>query len=452
MAESTQQKKRWHQIQWYADTDTPEERRLIFKLDVLIVPFAILAYWCKVLDQTNLNNAYVSGLKEDLGFRGNELVQLQTLYTLGAVLGAVPFCFLVTHIPMNVCIPLLDIAWGVVTLLQYRTASYTELAVYRFLVGWFEAAFFPAMHYVLGSWYRGDELGRRGGLFYVGLMLGNLTASLLAAGTAARLEGVNGLAGWRWMYIICATITIPVGLYGYFVLPGSVEKPNRWVLTQADIDLSQARLERAGHQTHGTFNYKDIFKILSNKHIWFIIVVDVLFWNAGLHASSGSYLLWIKNLNRFSTSHINELGSIAPALGILYVILACFGSDLFLGPAWAITVSHIWNSIGLIILIIWDVPESAKWFAFATIYSSYGMSSVFHGWVNSQLRGSPAERGFTLVLMNAISQSSTAWTPLLVFKTVESPRFPKGFPFVLACAISLIVGTWLLKAYVDRLE
>jgi hypothetical protein len=40
--------------------------------------------------------------------------------------------------------------WGVFTLLQYRVNSYAKLAAYRFMVGWFEAAFFPAIHYVLG--------------------------------------------------------------------------------------------------------------------------------------------------------------------------------------------------------------------------------------------------------------------------------------------------------------
>jgi hypothetical protein len=84
------------------------------------------------------DNAYVSGLKEDLGFYGNELVHLQTLYTAGAVVGQIPFMFLLTHLPMHYAVPFLDIAWGVVTLLQYRANSYAEMAAYRFLVGWFE--------------------------------------------------------------------------------------------------------------------------------------------------------------------------------------------------------------------------------------------------------------------------------------------------------------------------
>ncbi len=97
-------------------------------------------------------------------------------------------------------LPLVELGWGIFTLLQYRVQSYSELMAYRFFVGLFEAAYLPAIHFVLGSWYRRDEYGRRGGLFYIGQTLGILTASLIQAGTSARLDGVHGLAGWRWNY------------------------------------------------------------------------------------------------------------------------------------------------------------------------------------------------------------------------------------------------------------
>lgn len=308
------------------------------------------------------------------------------------------------------------------------------------------------MHYLFGSWYRGDEIARRGGIFYVGLSLGTLTAGLIQAGASARLHGVNGLAGWRWMYIICALITVPVGVLGYFVIPGTPEQPNKLVLKRENIELSVERLNRAGHSSHGKFKIGGLKKVVLSPQFWGIVIVDVLFWNAGIHASSGSFLLWIKSLGRYSQARINELGTIAPALGIFYTLFVCFASDLVMGPAWAITMSITWNITGLIILTVWNVPEPAKWFAFSTMYSAAAMSSVFHGWVNTQLRSSPAERSFTLVLINAISQSSTAWTPLLVFPTVEAPRYAKGFAFTLGSSVLLIVATHLLRLYVRRKE
>lgn len=306
------------------------------------------------------------------------------------------------------------------------------------------------MHFIFGSWYRGDEIARRGGIFYLGLTLGTLTAGLIQAGASTRLEGVHGLAGWRWMYIICSIITIPIGILGYFILPGTPDRPNRTFLKQKDIDLATTRLQRAGHTTSEKFTLQTLKTVFTRWQVWALLLLDIFFWNGCLNASSGGFLLWLKSLKRYSKARVNELGATAPALGMFYTLFICFSSDLVLGPAWAITVSHTWNIIGLIILTIWNVPESALWFAFLTTYSSVAMSSVLYGWVNSQLRYSPAERSFTLVLINTVSQSTTAWTPLLVFKTVEAPRFKKGYPYVLANAICLIILAHIIKYYVTR--
>ncbi|KAF1363434.1 MFS general substrate transporter [Lizonia empirigonia] len=419
---TTNKSRKWYQIRWFQDYDTPEERKLIAKLDFLIVPYVFLAYWVKYIDQANINNAYVAGLKEDLGFQGNELVRLQTMYVIGTVVGQLPFMYLFTRIPIFYLIPFLDVAWGIFTLLQYRVHSFAELAAYRFLVGLFEAAFFPAIHYIFGSWYRGDEIGRRGGFFYVGLTLGTLTAALIQSGATSRLDGVHGLAGWRWMYIICSIITIPIGFLGLCVLPGTPDKPNKLVLTDHDVELAKQRLQRAGHKVRGNVTIHTFVKIAKSP----------------------------LSLNRYSKSRINELGAISPALGIFYTLAVCFASDLFIGPAWAITVSHTWNILGLIILTIWNVPDSAKWFAFMTTYSAVAMSSVLYGWINSQLSYSPTERAVALVLANTVAQSTTAWTPLLVFKTVEGPRFPKGWTFVLANAVCLIILAHIIRAYIKR--
>lgn len=66
--------------EWFAPTDSPAERRLILKLDGLIIVFVFLAYWAKVLDSSATSTAYVSGMKEDLKLYGNQLNYLNTVY------------------------------------------------------------------------------------------------------------------------------------------------------------------------------------------------------------------------------------------------------------------------------------------------------------------------------------------------------------------------------------
>lgn len=89
--ETTIPREKWWKLKWFSDDDSKEDRKLISKIDLFLVPYSVIGYWVKYIDQSNLNNAYVAGMKEDLGFNGNELVQLQTLFTLGSVLGQIPF-------------------------------------------------------------------------------------------------------------------------------------------------------------------------------------------------------------------------------------------------------------------------------------------------------------------------------------------------------------------------
>ncbi|KAK5051864.1 hypothetical protein LTR84_002667 [Exophiala bonariae] len=443
-------RKIWYRLSWFSTDDTKEERRLIWKLDLLILPYSLAVYIIKYIDQANINNAYVGGMKEDLGFHGNELVHFQTIYILGAVLGQIPFLFLLTRIRIHQVIPILDIAWGIFTLLQYRSTGYTEVMVYRFFVGWFEAPYFITSHYVFGSWYKRHEIARRAGIWYTAQNIGTLTAGLIQAAASSKLDGVNGLAGWRWMYIICACITIPVGIIGFFILPGTPDRPSRVFLSQDDIDLAAKRLHDAGHVTSEEISWGTLKRVLSCRLTWALLSLDLFFWGGSTNVISGGFLLWLKSLNRYSSAKINSLGSLSPAIGIFYTLLVSTASDLVLGPAWAITMAHTLNIIGLIILITWKVPETALWFAFMTTYAANSVSGVLYSWVNSVLSHSPVERSFTLVFINMISQSTVAWTPLLVFKTVEAPRFTKGYSFVMGNAICLIIFAHVIRRYLSR--
>lgn len=297
---------------------------------------------------------------------------------------------------------------------------------------------------MLGSWYKSDEIGRRGGIFYVGLTLGTLTAGLVQAAASKHLDGINGLAGWRWMFIITSIITLPLAFVGYVLWPGTPNKPNRFLLSQREVELARSRLERHGAQLKALpFSWDRLVRIFTGWKFYLLVIFDIFFFNTS--ANSAAFLLWIKSLHRFDTPTINNLGTIAPALGIFYVLLINFGSDLFLGRAGAITLACVWNGIGLIILTIWDVPESAKWFAFSTNYAAVAVSSVLYGWANIILRHNVEERALTLIFMTAIATSTNAWIPLLAWPTVEAPKFPKGYPYALANVVCLIAMTQVVR-------
>ena len=85
-------------------------------------------------------------MSEDLGFYGNQLVNFQTIFVVGNVVGLLPFAYLFPKVPMHWLVPSLDLGWGIFTLLQYRAQSYGEIVAYRFLVSLCEVSNSSSMH------------------------------------------------------------------------------------------------------------------------------------------------------------------------------------------------------------------------------------------------------------------------------------------------------------------
>jgi hypothetical protein len=233
------------------------------------------------------------------------------------------------------------------------------------------------------------------------------------------------------MFIINALMTVPVAIAGVF-------------LSDAELKLAVFRLKDVKADTTEVVKESRltlIKRITTDWKIYILTFWAILFWNSG-STSYGGYLLWLKSLKRFSTPKVNQLGTTAPALGILYVLFVNFSSDLLWGPSGAIAFAHAWNFTAMVILATWKVPEAAKWFAFNSAYTQVAMSSVLYGWANDILRHNTAERSFIIVFMNLVAQSTTAWTGILAFPTKEGPRFLKGWTFCAVCSVLLVVFTY----------
>ncbi|KAK9450927.1 major facilitator superfamily domain-containing protein [Limtongia smithiae] len=440
---------KWYK--WYDENDTPEERRYILKLDLLITSYCFLSYWVKNLDQTNINNAYASGMEEDLNMGGSDLTQLQVMYNVGGVVMQIPFLYLFPKVRMDILIPGLDIIWGFFTLAQYRATSKAYLMGFRFLVGAAEAPFFPGVHYVLGAWFKSHELQRRGGIFYMGLMLGSTTASLLQAAVYEHLDGVNGLAGWRWMFIVDAIITLPIGIIGFFVWPGTPDKLHSYFFTENDAAIARRRQKRSGTAAPKGFRWAVVKRALTSWHLPVLAFWDVLFWNSSAQGY-GVFLLWLKSLKTYSVEALNNYSAIPAALGIFYIFIVCFGADVFRSRWFFLCLSQLVNWTNMVILAIWNVPSAAKWYAFMVQYTSNAMSSVLYGWANDILRHDDEYRAFILIVINTIAQQSTIWTPLIFWRSSTAPSYHHGFIFGATTSGLLISWTFVVLYFFKQDE
>ncbi|USW51607.1 Putative major facilitator superfamily, MFS transporter superfamily [Septoria linicola] len=393
---------------WYPSEYPAEERKLLFKLDVSILVFACLCFFVKYLDQTNISNAYVSGLKEDFELYGNELNYLNVCYFIAYVIFQIPGLLLISRPKLaRWLLPTLEILWGIVTFAQSRASTITQLYAMRFLVGMLEAPVFAATHFILGSWYSGPELFKRAGMWFSCNPLGSM--------------------GWRWLFLIDGIFTIPVAILGFVIFPGVPDSPRPFYLSDADIDLAKQRLKRYGIRRPGALNL-DVFKrSLMRWHIWVFVFCYICMIISSY--PNGYMNLWLKD-EGYSVVQINQLPTVTMAIQILSSWL---GSTLAaVWPPWALyTFGSACCLFSTLCMCIWTIPTGLKFFAWYLFGTAGMLSPILYSTVNTTVKDHSEERALIMGSMMTFGHSFNIWVPLLLFPTAGyngAPRWRKGWP------------------------
>lgn len=98
----------------------------------------------------------------------------------------------------SVWLPTIMVAWGTVMTLMDIVLSYQSLLVARLALGIAEAGPYPGVAYYITMWYCCHEGQLRQALFFSAASIAGVFSGLLAF-TIAKMDGVGGLEGWRWM-------------------------------------------------------------------------------------------------------------------------------------------------------------------------------------------------------------------------------------------------------------
>ncbi|KAF1946825.1 MFS general substrate transporter [Clathrospora elynae] len=130
-----------------------------------------------------------------------------------------PFATLMLkHFSPNVWMSRIMITWGVISMCQGATQNYAGILVCRFFLGAAEAGFYPGVLYHLSFWHPTDRLPLRTAFFYACGMFSGTISGLLAY-AISYMNGVAGLAGWRWLFILEGIPAILCSVYTFFYLP-----------------------------------------------------------------------------------------------------------------------------------------------------------------------------------------------------------------------------------------
>ncbi|KAK1148123.1 hypothetical protein N8T08_010762 [Aspergillus melleus] len=412
-------KRKWVSYIWDTFDKSPEERRLLFKLDTAILTFASLGYFIKYLDQININNAFVSGMKEDLSLYGNELNYMQTCWTVGYVIGEIPSNIILTRIRPRYWIPAMELLWTVLTFAMSRCNTATQFYVLRFFVGLAESTFYPGMQYIIGCWYRKDELAKRSCIFH--------TSSGIA------IDGI---------------ISIPVALSGFFVLPDVPEISNPWYLSKDEVALSQKRMVLEGRKSREPYTKAKLKKIFTSWHIYVLTLLYMAFNNGG----AGGQPIFQQYLKastdpKYSVGQINAYPTTTSAVQVVTTLIYAWTSDSILGGRrWPpILFGGAVNLTCYISLAIWDIPEGWRWACFIMCGAGFGLSGLCMAWAHEICSDDNEERALVVGSMNEMAYVFQAWLPQVVWQQVDAPQYRKGY-----IAVTIISTIMIATALATR--
>ncbi|KAF3402627.1 hypothetical protein DPV78_003741 [Talaromyces pinophilus] len=171
-------------------------KKLLRKIDFRMLPLLSYMFLVSYLDRSNLAQARLGNLQQDLGLHGTQFNTATSILFVGYLLMQLPSNLLFTRVKPAIYLPTVMVIWGVIS-----------------------APYFPGAVYMLSTWYTRAELSKRFAFFYAGPALANMFGGLIAAGVLKNMDGYRGLAAWRWLFIIEALMTVCVAVLAYFILP-----------------------------------------------------------------------------------------------------------------------------------------------------------------------------------------------------------------------------------------
>ncbi|KAK4686085.1 MFS transporter, ACS family, pantothenate transporter, partial [Tremellales sp. Uapishka_1] len=415
---------------WGKPADTPEERRLLLKLDAVILSYVCLSYFTNYLDRANLANAYVSGMKEDVGFKGNDYTYAGSMFTAGYIIGQWPSAIVLSsgRISARFWFPFCMVMWGILTLGLAFVKTPHQVWGIRFAQALFEASTFSGTHYILGSWYKDNELGKRTAVFTSAAQLGTLFSGVMQGAIISTLDGKSSLVGWQWLFVIDFCITIPVAAYGFLMFPGNPQTTKAFWLTEEERLLCVARLPQTDYQPVTWSSFRRSLKRIVTTWRWYLFsalfsVSATAFEKTGVYAE---FSLWLKSTGRYSKPHINYYPTIQTSVAIVATYLLTVYSDATQNRFIVNPIMYGAVFISSVMLLVWNIGDAGHFFAYSISGIGYAGQASNFAWANSLCRDDEILRAVTLASMNLFSNIWSLWYSIVCWPIVDSPRFRNG--------------------------
>src|ERR1700676_4155977 len=179
------------------------------KAALRFVPLLTIAYLFNYLDRTSLGFAALT-MNQQLGLSASQFGFAAGILFLGYSLFEIPSNLMLYRFGARRWLARIMISWGLVSAATAFVVGPNSFYGLRLLLGITEAGFFPGVTFFLAAWFPAQYRTRMLAWFLVGIPLSSLVGSPVC-GLLLQMDGILGLAGWQWLFLLVSLPCIPLG-------------------------------------------------------------------------------------------------------------------------------------------------------------------------------------------------------------------------------------------------
>ena len=316
------------------------EQRTLRKISWRIVPFIMLLYFIAYIDRVNISFAALT-MNKDLGFSSAVFGFGAGIFFVGYFLFEVPSNVILEKVGARLWIARVMITWGILSAIFAFIKGETSFYVLRFLLGAAEAGFFPGIILYLSYWFPVRRRAQVVSFFMAAAPISTVLGSPLTT-ALLQMDGIAGLKGWQWMFILEA---IPAILLGFVVLFYMTDRPEKATWLAEDEREWLVNTMNAENAAKGAKAHHSIWSGLADLRV---LALALIYFGT----SAGLYTLGIwapQIIGQFglSTMQVGFLNAVPPAIAIIAMILWARHSDRTGERTWHVVIACLVAAVGL---------------------------------------------------------------------------------------------------------